>query len=97
MKPNTFIKWGPKPSARNIGARLYQAVADSVVAIRFQCGHAAFNEVGRATAEGNAEVLLHGESHLGSRRDQAMAAWDYDADLLLVRARRDKTVSQGEG
>ena len=62
---------------------LYQAVVDIHVIVQRTFGVASFDAVGNATAAGLADVTLFWGSFLGSLRDQALIAWDYDADLAL--------------
>jgi len=72
---------------------LYQAVVDTLVIMQRTFGVASFDGVGNATAAGLADVTLFWGSFLGSLRDQALIAWDYDADLALWLA---KDISEEE-
>ena len=67
---------------------LYQALVDVVVALQAVLGTSKFNQQGRlehmvGECAGVGEVLLWWGTHLGSVREQAMIAWDYDVDLVV--------------
>ena len=71
MTPASVVNW------------LYQGAADVVSILRFVCGSAAIGADGKAGGDGIADVALMWGSHLGSARDQALIAWDYDVDMAL--------------
>ena len=62
---------------------LHQAIVDTMCVFREFMGTCAFDAQGSPTGSGFGEIVLWWGSHLGSIRDQAMIAWDYDADLAL--------------
>ena len=71
MTPACVVQW------------LYQAVVDIMGAFTAVFGEAKFDQHGRPTGSGLSDLTLFWGSHLGAVRDQAMIAWDYDADLAL--------------
>ena len=69
LTPNEVATW------------VHQCLVDVFVTLRNICGEAAFDKHGLPTEPGLADIALLFGSHLGSVRDQAMIAWDYDADV----------------
>ena len=75
--PQTVVNW------------IYQAIVDVMARIqscfppggRFSASGEYFDKNGARTAGG--EVVLFWGSELGSRREQSLIAWDYDADLAV--------------
>ena len=64
---------------------LYQATVDTIVTFQTLLGDALFDDKGNISSSGG-EIVLWWGTHLGSVRDQAMIAWDYDVDLAIFHA-----------
>ena len=64
---------------------LYQATVDTIVTFQTLLGDALFDDKGNIPSSGG-EIVLWWGTHLGSVRDQAMIAWDYDIDLAIFHA-----------
>ena len=62
---------------------LYQATLDTVSVLEAVMGATRYASSGQPEGSGLGEVVLFWGSHLGSIRDQAMIAWDYDVDLAV--------------
>ena len=73
----------------NIAKWLYQGLADVLVAFQTVLnGGGAFNAAGAYVTEtgqpaSGGEVVAWWGTELGSRREQAIIAWDYDVDLAV--------------
>ena len=66
---------------------LYQAVVDTMGVLQSLLGDGKFTADGRLVpGSGLGEAVLWRGTHLGCARDQAMIAWDYDADLAVFTA-----------
>ena len=59
---------------------LYQALLDTVRALETALEHVSYNASGHPEGDGHGQVVLFWGSHLGSLRDQALIAWDYDVE-----------------
>ena len=69
----------------NVGNWLYQALVDVHTALQHSMRICTFDSAGRPSDPGPCgEVLLWWGTHLGSVREQALIAWDYDADLAIM-------------
>ena len=74
---------------QNIANWLYQALADTIVVFQAALdGGGAFNASGKYLTKpggpgSGGELVGFGGTELGSRRDQAMIAWDYDVDFAV--------------
>ena len=65
---------------------LYQATVDTIVTFQTLLGDALFDHEGSISSSSGGEIVLWWGTHLGSVRDQAMIAWDYDVDLAIFHA-----------
>jgi hypothetical protein len=62
---------------------LYQALLDTVRVLESVLGVVAYDKLGDPHGAGKGQVVLWWGTHLGSVRDQALIAWDYDIDLAV--------------
>jgi len=69
LTPDVVVNW------------LYQAVVDVMTAWTNELGVGKFDKAGNCPGRG--EITVWWGTHLGCVRDQAMIAWDYDADLAI--------------
>ena len=62
---------------------LYQCVLDTVRVLEAILGVASYSAEGYPLGDGAGQVMLFLGSHVGSIREQALIAWDYDVDLAV--------------
>ena len=62
---------------------LYQCVLDTVRVLEAILGVVSYSAEGYPLGDGAGQVMLFWGSHLGSIREQALIAWDYDVDLAV--------------
>ena len=62
---------------------LYQCVLDTVRVLEAILGVVSYSAEGYPLGAGAGQVMLFWGSHLGSIREQALIAWDYDVDLAV--------------
>lgn len=62
---------------------LYQCVLDTVRVLEAILGGVRYSAEGYPLGDGAGQVMLFWGSHLGSIREQALIAWDYDVDLAV--------------
>ena len=63
---------------------LYQCVLDTVRVLEAILGVVSYSAEGYPLGDGAGQVMLFWGSHLGSIREQALIAWDYDVDLAVL-------------